>query len=348
MDNRHIPYLNAIIAADIHGRAKLTLTMLIDSMDFDTHQTYIGQTALAKKMGVSYSAAAEGIDLLQELKLIEFVGFHPIHPGSAKATNAYRIVIQPLEDTVGDSATVGDSTIGKKPTVVDLPNNHIQSNGGSDSWGGGKGSNGVERAHTYTHTDALAHNTKNDTETDQTHGSWSEEEIKVLVSIFSFATDAQLGALASSEKFVSEGTAALRSYKGGLSAQRLALLMWWAFGISGYWSKQKNWTKGLDMENFLRAARTLDNQIEKWRGLPKWEKRYARAFDVLDWYIEKTERREARKSPKPETKKFSMSDFVKDGPPKYLDDGGSSSSDADDIRKMLDAHSVSKVWEIEE
>ncbi len=89
------------------------------------------------------------IDLCQELKLIEFVGFHPIHPGSVKATNTYRILIQPLGGTVRDLPTVEDSTVGKKPTVGKSPGNHIQNGGGVDGRGGGKGSNAVEEPHTY-------------------------------------------------------------------------------------------------------------------------------------------------------------------------------------------------------
>jgi hypothetical protein len=192
VDNRHIPYINAIIAADIKGKAKFTMLCLIDSMDFDTRETYIGQTALAKKMGSSYDAAKDGIDLCQELKLIEFVGFHPIHPGSVKATNTYRILIQPLGGTVRDLPTVEDSTVGKKPTVGKSPGNHIQNGGGVDGRGGGKGSNAVEEPHTYTHTNASTQSkAADDTETDQPLKTkkFSDEEIRTLVSVFCWAAE---------------------------------------------------------------------------------------------------------------------------------------------------------------
>jgi hypothetical protein len=76
---------------------------------------------------------------------------------------------------------------------------------------------------------------------------------------------------------------ALRSYSGPLSAARLALLMFWAFRVSEYWSVEENW-QILDMENFLAASRTLDKQFtpDKWRQHDSLTKRFPTAQSVLD------------------------------------------------------------------
>jgi len=309
MDNRHIPYLNAIIAADIHGRAKLTLTMLIDSMDFDTRQTYIGQKALAKKMGTSYEAAKNGIDLLEKLKLIEFLGMRQIHPGTGEATQVFQILLKPVQVVNEVEGKLPGGLGVNHPVRGKLPDNHIQSNGGSDNRGVVRVTNGVERTHTYT--DALAHGNTERTGTDQ-NPALSDDEIEALGQVWSYASGAP----------DPNYPASLRSYSGGLSSQRLALLMWWGFGLSKYWAvKAGNW-KVLDMENFLRASRTIDQQIRKFRGLPKWEKQFPRAASVLDWFIEEGERRLARQTPKPKSgqKNGDLSDYVKEGEPQYVEE----------------------------
>jgi hypothetical protein len=281
VDNRHLPYINAILVADIKGKAKFTLMFLIDSMDFQTRETYIGQTALAKKMGVSYDSAADGLDLLEDLKLIETIGIRPTHPGSSKATTVYRVLLQPVAEGVGDLPTVGDSTVGKKPTVGKFPSNHIQSTEGVDLRGGGKNSNGVSTTH--THTDAFDEQINSDRTDRSRTPRLSGDEIKILAAIWKYATKMDDPKCEES----------LRSYEGNLSSQRLALLMWWGFYMSKHWSDPDSW-KTLDMTNFLRASRTLDGQMEKFRGLPQWEKKYPRAFDILDWCIGEEERKIAR------------------------------------------------------
>lgn len=268
-DNRHIPYLNAIVAADIKGKAKYTLTMLIDSMDFDTCETYIGQTALAKKMGVSYDAAADGLDLLEDLKLIRMVGTRPIHPGSLKATSVYRILLEPV-GTVGFLPMV---TIGKKPMVGNSPSNHIQSAVGVGSGFSAKQSVEASTTHTYTHTDSLDETPYGeDQDQNQQHPPrFSEEEIGILRTLFGELTDVN-------PEFAEDS---LRSYTGPFDSTRLAFLMFYAFRISKYWKVPSNWI-ALDMENFLGASRKLDGEIRKWRQHDSLVKKFPTAQAVLD------------------------------------------------------------------
>lgn len=79
---------------------------------------------------------------------------------------------------------------------------------------------------------------------------------------------------------------ALDDYKGPLSAARLAVLMFWAFTVSNYWSKEENWHV-LDMENFLGASRTLDKQFnpEQWRQHDGLVKKFPTAQAVMDFFI---------------------------------------------------------------
>jgi hypothetical protein len=284
VDNRHLPYLNAILAADIKGKAKFTLTFLIDTMDFDTRETYIGQTALAEKMGVSYDSAAAGLDLLEDLKLIKTVGIQPTHPGSMKATTRYRILLEPLPEitdqlTLGKLPMNGDSTVGKKPTVGKRPSNHIQSVVTPNGRGVSEASNAVEKTH--THTDAVSARPEQ-TEPDQTpRPRVSDEEIRTLVSIFFNLTEVEATGSDVAEGSVKDAWDELRSYDGPLSSARLALLMFYAFHISNFWSKPKNW-HSLDMENFLNASRKLDKEFPKWRQHDKIAKMFPTAQSVLD------------------------------------------------------------------
>jgi hypothetical protein len=106
----------------------------------------------------------------------------------------------------------------------------------------------------------------------------TDDEIRTLVSIFLNVTEAE-----GTEEAVEEGWSSVRAYNGHLSSARLALLMFWAFRVSNYWSKEENW-QVLDMENFLGASSTLDKQFipEKWRQHDGLVKKFPTAQAVWD------------------------------------------------------------------
>jgi len=109
----------------------------------------------------------------------------------------------------------------------------------------------------------------------------TDDEIRTLVSIFLNITEAEF-----TEEEVEEGWSSLRAYNGHLHSARLALLMFWAFRVSNYWSKEENW-QVLDMENFLSASGTLDKQFnpEKWRQHDGLVRKFPTAQAVMDFLI---------------------------------------------------------------
>jgi hypothetical protein len=52
-----------------------------------------------------YDAAAAGLDLLEDLKLIETIGIRPVKPGSEMATTVYRVLLEPVGDPIGNLPT---------------------------------------------------------------------------------------------------------------------------------------------------------------------------------------------------------------------------------------------------
>jgi len=82
----------------------------------------------------------------------------------------------------------------------------------------------------------------------------------------------------------------LQVYRGSLSAARLALLMLWAFrlntkGERAYWCRPSVWTSGLNMNNFLGASRTMNEQFSKWRNVEALEKKFDTARSVLEFVV---------------------------------------------------------------
>jgi hypothetical protein len=328
MDNRHIPYLNAIIAADIKGKAKFTLVFLIDSMDFDTRETYIGQTALCQKMGVSYDAAADGLDLLEKLNFIKTVGIRPIHPGSNKATTVYRILLEPVG--VGNLPTVGDLPKGDLPTVGKLPSNHKQSGFAIEGLCGGgvvdevkktpdlicadpgnistssrktkptpadkpvgfgkttpktsSASSGTPSPNPSREVTEPPQPTRYPSDGDPSQESsvaappftpFTEDEINELCLALSRAAhNGGLTGIPCDPHIPGYGDA-LRAYRGPYNAAQLCMLIWWAFSNSDYWPKAKAWSFGLNMENFLGRAATIDKQFSPWRQRPACEKKFS-------------------------------------------------------------------------
>jgi hypothetical protein len=318
--NPVINYYNAVLEADIPCYPKTALLVLIKNMDYNTQQTYVGTKKIANQMGTSYNTARRALDALEkEHKLIKFVGMHLIHPGSADATQIFEVLIEPVPSD--DTSTLsGYNPPPSRATGTLRGRQSIQSGASTDSGVDLSGVDVVSRdTHTYTHSDASAseHTPNGDSsKTTPTPRSASlkdsvpetqpgllipeptansvkaessdsaaapaqkltDDEIRTLVSIFLNITESEC-----TEEEVEEGWSSLRSYSGHLHSARLALLMFWAFRVSNYWSKEENW-QVLDMENFLGASSTLDKQFipEKWRQHDGLVKKFPTAQAVWD------------------------------------------------------------------
>ncbi len=310
MGNPVINYYNAVLEADIPCYPKTALLVLIKNMDYNTRQTYVGTTKIAKKMGASYNTARRALDALEkEHKLIKFAGMHLIHPGSADATQIFEVLIKPVPSE--DASTLSGYNSPPSPATTTLRGRQsIQSGASTDSGVDLSGVDVVSRdTHTYTHSDADA------LEADSLRSNTKTTPTPKPASLKDSVPETQPGLLipeptANSVKAGSNGSAvlsgddasllarifneiapapddnpfpALEDYKGPLSAARLALLMFWAFRVSNYWSKEDNW-QVLDMENFLGASSTLDKQFipEKWRQHDGLTKRLPTAEAVWD------------------------------------------------------------------
>jgi len=280
--NPIVNYYNAALVADLPIYQKMALLVLIKNMDFGTHETYIGQKLLAKQMGCHYNTAARAMDELEEKKLIELVGGHQVNPLSYHETKRFKILIQPLTLEVTAPAFSGytpnfrgGQSIESKGLAGSLPKQNV--NGGSD------------QTHSYTHTDAPA--AKQSGESDKLETPIApqvsqerrphivEPELSELIAVFSHA--AKLDSPADGWAAAKDS---LRSYSGPFSAARLALLMWWAFDVSKYWSKKENW-HSLDIENFLGASATLDGQFRKFRRHDGLSKKFPTVQAVRDFYM---------------------------------------------------------------
>jgi len=105
----------------------------------------------------------------------------------------------------------------------------------------------------------------------------SDEESCTLADTFTFLTGVR----------PPEPYQTFRLYTGKLTSARLALLMWWAFRVSNFWSRPENWLV-LDLENFLNASGKIEGQLMKWRQLPGLEKKFPTAQSVHDFLIPPT------------------------------------------------------------
>ena len=311
MGNPVINYYNAVLEADIPCYPKTALLVLIKNMDFNTRQTYVGTKKIAAQMGASYSTARRALDALEKAhKLIKFVGMHLIHPGSADATQIFEVLIKPVPSE--DASTLSGYNSPPSHAATTLRGRQsIQSGASTDSGVDLSGVDVVSRdTHTYTHSDANA------LEADSLRSNMKTTPTPDPASLKDSVPETQPGLLipeptANSVKAGSNGSAAvlsgddasllaqifneiapapddnpfpaLEDYKGPLSTARLALLMFWAFRVSNYWSKEENW-QVLDMENFLSASGTLDKQFtpEKWRQHDGLTKRFPTAQAVWD------------------------------------------------------------------
>ncbi len=99
----------------------------------------------------------------------------------------------------------------------------------------------------------------------------SDENSLLLANIFQELTGVPYES--SFEQFI--------QWRGTTSPARLALLMWWAFRVSKYWSKPESWTV-LDAANFLRAHRTLEAQFLKWPSADKLIEKFPTTQSILD------------------------------------------------------------------
>ncbi len=324
MANPVINYYNAVLEADIPCYPKMALLVLMKNMDYNTRQTYVGTKKIAKQMGASYNTARRALDALEkDHKLIKFVGMHLIHPGSADATQIFEILIKPVpcENT---STLSGYNPAPSDATSTLRGRQSIQSGAPTDSGVDLSGVDVLsEKAHTNTHSDpdapsdSLRSNNKSKTAPKTRSASLkdsvpetqpgllipeptansvkaglsdfaaapaqnlTDDEIRTLVSIFLNVTEAEC-----TEEEVEEGRSSLRAYSGHLRSARLALLMFWAFRVSNYWSKEENW-RVLDIENFLNASGTLDKQFnpEKWRHHDGLVRKFPTAKAVMDFLI---------------------------------------------------------------
>lgn len=264
--------------------------------------------------------------LEKEHKLIKFVGMHLLHPGSADATQIFEILIKPApsedastlpaynpppSDTTStlrgrQSIQSGASTdSGVALSGVDVVSRDTHTHTYSDAVDAKQhsetgatpiptskprsASSGTPSPNPNRDRTDAPEPTRHPSDSDPSQQSsaaapaqtLTDDAIRTLVSIFLNITEAEC-----TEEEVEEGWSSLRAYNGHLHSARLALLMFWAFRVSNYWSKVENW-QALDMENFLSASGTLDKQFnpEKWRQHDGLVKKFPTAQAVMDFLI---------------------------------------------------------------
>ena len=279
--------INGAFEAKLPGLTKLVLLGMLWHRNDQTGRVWVSQETLAKELGISYNTVARAVDKLEELKVLVYIGEMPLNPGNVgRSTHIYEIDLKPLgfvpsEVTIRPISTLrGHQSRDLYPERVPK---EIQSAGGVGVGVSAQQSGGSERTHAYTHThthsDALVDETPYGVDQDQNQQQplrLSEEEIPILVSIFTHLTGVE----------DSDSTESLRSYSGPLTSARLALLMYYAFRISKYWSLHEKWDS-VDMDNFLGASRKLDGEFRTpaWRQADKVAKRLPTAQAVLDHLV---------------------------------------------------------------
>jgi hypothetical protein len=276
-----INYYNAILEADIPCYPKTTLLVLVKNMDFNTKQTYIGQKGIAKQMGASYRTARRAVDELEERGLIKFLGMRQIHPGTADSTQIFEILIKPLETDerryphglpVASQASPDRSNGLPVAREADNLYSGVERVGSSPE---GKLSGAdIPGTVLYRDDDDKSKTTDKTEKSNPVQGRYSDEEIADLVTLWG-----HIGLTPDDEAEVT-----LRSSSSRFPAAHLAVLIWWAFTLSNFWSKKENWKTGCDMASFVHASRTINDQFGGWRNgvRDKFLKKFPTVKSVFD------------------------------------------------------------------
>jgi hypothetical protein len=276
-----INHYNAILEADIPCYPKMALLVLVKNMDFNTKQTYIGQKRIAKQMGASYRTARRAVDELEEQRLIKFLGMRQIHPGTADSTQIFEILIKPLETDeqhYPHGLPVAPQATPNRPNGLPVAREADNLYSGVERVGyspEGKLSGAADSGTVpYRDDDDKSKTTDKTEKSDPVQGRYSDEEIADLVTLWG-----HIGLTPDDEAEVT-----LRSTSSRFPAAHLAVLMWWAFTLSNFWSKEENWKTGCDITSFIHASGTINDQFGGWRNgvRDKFLKKFPTVKSVCD------------------------------------------------------------------
>lgn len=301
MDNTLKKFGDAVLVSSLEWREKLVLIAMIYHMDFKTHETYIGKPELARQCGLGdRSTVRKAQEKLESWGVITKVGEQPLNPfETARFTYRYRINLTRILElgssrlpTMGSSEPLGSSELldhsegangggcgvdlseasSKRDPYCTVPNGAVRPSDEDE-----KDRKQHQPLGTSSRTqpgDLLGPRTPaagvGDAEEappfqeNPTPAPISDEDAADLILILSHAA-ANCGIpYEPEESFHFAGDPAM-----------VALLMWWAFGLSDYWIKPEAWEKygGLSMGTFLGLVPTIDNQFSKWRQRPGLEKK---------------------------------------------------------------------------
>jgi hypothetical protein len=187
-----------------------------------------------------------------------------IHPGTADSTQIFEILIKPLQTDeqqyphglpVASQASPDRSNGLPVAREADNLYSSVERVGYSPE---GKLSGAdIPGTVPYRDDDDKSKTTDKTEKSNPVQGQkFSDEEIKDLVTLWG-----HIGLTPDDEAEVT-----LRSSSSRFPAAHLAVLMWWAFTLSNFWSKKENWKTGCDMASFVHASRTINDQFGGWRN----------------------------------------------------------------------------------